>query len=53
MLRALKKLYTNSTAEQFDDKCLKIVDAVCNSTGEEHREFYNKYIEEMKKNIGI
>lgn len=52
MLRALKKLYTNSTTEQFDDKCLKIVDAVCNSTGEEHRDFYTDYMEEMKKRIG-
>lgn len=52
MLSALERLHTDSKSEDFDDKCLKILDTVCKRMGEEHRDFYTDYMEEMKKRIG-
>jgi len=51
MLSALERLHTDSKTEDFDDKCRKILDTVCKKMGEEHRDFYADYMEEMKKRI--
>lgn len=36
------------TEEEFDAKCQEFLDTACAQMGEENREFYMKYMEEMK-----
>lgn len=39
------------TNEEFEKKCEELIDSACGCMGEEYREFYRQYMDEMKTSL--